>query len=161
MVKIRPIISSDLKRLAEIYAAVYRDFKTGEEWSEEAAYKLLDYYFKKQPDLAFLAENDSELIGGFLSAIKPWYDGNHLFDGEIFVATDFQKKGVGSLLVKEMFKIALEKYQVVAWDAYTFSSFDHPLKWYKSLGFEVCPGLVMFSGDVSKALNKISHRLPG
>ena len=159
MLKIRQATSADLNELAAVYASVYRDFKTGEDWTEEAAYKLLEHYLKNQPDLAFLAEENGKLIGGFLAAIKPWYDGNHLFDGEIFVVTAFQKKGVGTLLAKEMFRVSLEKYQAVAWDAYTFSSFEHPLKWYKSLGFEVCPGLVMFSGNIEDALDKINRKL--
>lgn len=146
---------ADLKSLATIYCEVYRVFDVGEQWDESSAYKLLEYWFHKQPDLAFVAEIEGNLVGAFIAGIKPWWDGNHLIDGELFVHPDNQSQGVGTQLSRKMFETALEKYQATVWDTYTFAKHDFPLKWYKSLGFEPNEDWIMISGDLRQALAKL------
>mgnify|MGYP001581110235 CR=1 FL=1 len=99
-------------------------------------------------------EVDGKIVGGFIAGIKPWWNGNHLVDGEIFVHPEFQKKGVGNALSKIMFKRAIEKYDAKVWDTYTFRG-KFPLKWYKKLGFEEINEWTMISGDIRKALGKL------
>src|SRR3989344_2446360 len=98
--KIRRIQRKDLTKLAEVYNFVYKKFNIGERWTKKSAYKLLEYWLKRQPDLCFLAEYNNIIVGGFVVGIKPWWDGNHLVDGEIFVHPHYQKKGIGSALLK-------------------------------------------------------------
>lgn len=128
MIKTRLIEEKDLKELAEIFKKVYDTFDVGEDWSLEQAYKLLKYWFDIQPDLAYLAEVDNKIVGGFVIGVKPWTDGNRLLDGEVFVHPDYQAQGVGSELLKSVFKVAIEKYNVTIWDAVTFRGQDFPLR---------------------------------
>lgn len=116
-IAIRPMKKSDLKKLAEIYVTVYDAVDIGEHWSPKAAEELLAYWLKKQPDLAFVAQSKGELVGAFVAGVKPWWDGFHLTDGEIFVRPDFQKKGVGTKLSIALYAKALEKYNAVSFDA--------------------------------------------
>ena len=143
---------SDLDALSKIYAEVYRVFDVGEKWTQESAYSLLNYWLNRQPDLCFLAECDNEIVGAFVAGIKPWWNGNHLVDGEIFVDPQYQKRGIGKELTKTMFKNAIEKYNVKMVDGITFKRFDYPLSWYKSLGIQEVEDLVVISGDIIKAL---------
>ena len=152
---IRPVRKEDLSTLGEIFAKVYEVFDVGERWNKESATRLMEYWFDKQPDLAFLAEWNGKVVGGFFSAIKPWWDGNHLFDGEIFVHPDYQNKGIGKELFKKMFKEAMDKYDAKVLDAFTFNGSEYPLNWYKKIGFHEIKEWTMFSGDIKKILENL------
>ncbi len=156
-IKIRPMKEADLGKLSKIYSEVYEAFDVGEKWTEKTAFELLRHWLKRQPDLAFVAECNGEIVGGFVAGIKPWWDGNHLFDGEIFVHPKHQKSGIGTALSKTMFNEAIKKYDAKFWDAYTFKKHDFPLKWYKSIGFEEIKEWTMIGGDLRKALKKLGE----
>ena len=148
---IRHINEKDLGTLAEIYNQTYAVFDVGENWTKVTAYKMLQYWLKRAPDLCFLAEYDQKIVGAFLVGIKPWWDGNHLVDGEIFVHPNYQKKGIGTALLKFVFQYALEKYNVVRWDTYTVKN-KYPLKWYQSLGFQEIKEWIMISAEPKEVL---------
>jgi len=148
----------DLPRLAKIFVQVYTVFDVGEHWTIGSAQQLLSYWLKKQPDLAFVAECDGRAVGAFVAGIKPWWDGNHLSDGELFVHPAYQKKGIGTKLSIVLYQKAWKKYKVVSFDAYTFKKTKFPLSWYKSLGFEVNSDWVMISGDLKKILPKLMKK---
>ncbi len=152
---VRLMEKKDLDRLAEIYVEVYTAFDVGEKWTKKAAYNLLDFWLRHQPDLAFVAEYKGAIVGALVAGIKPWLDGNHLFDGEIFVHPEYQNKGIGKVLTKALLRKGLEKYKVTEWDAFTFRNFDFPLSWYKKLGFQEIKELVMISGDAKEALKRL------
>ncbi len=152
--QIRTMNKKDLKRLAQIYVEVYTKFDVGERWTEEAAYNLLKHYYNRQPDLAFVADLDGKSVGAFIACIKPWWDGNHLSEGEIFVHPDYQAKGVGSKLSEVMFETAIEKYDATVWDTITFKG-KYPEKWYKKLGFVPIKEWSLISGDMREALKRI------
>ncbi len=152
--KIREIKEHDLGKLSEIYAEVYRVFDIGERWTAQKARVLLRYWLKKQPDLALLAEIDREIVGGFVVGVKPWWDGNHLVDGEIFVHPDYQRKGIGAKLLEAMLERADKKYDAVRFDTFTFR--DSPaLKWYKSIGFREITEWAIIGGDVKTVLGHL------
>ncbi len=157
-INIRPMQKEDLSRLAEIYVEVYKQFDVGEHWTLNTAKRLLSYWLEKQPDLALVAEYDGQVVGAFVVGIKPWWDGNHLVDGEIFVHPKYQKEGIGTELSKVLYKKALEKYKVTSFDAYTFKKTKFPLNWYNSQGFTVNEDWVMISGNVKSVLSKLQKK---
>ena len=148
----------DLQRLAEIYVKVYTVFDVGERWTVKQARKLCSYWLKRQPDLAFVAVIEGEVVGAFISSIISWNDGNRLADGELFVHPDYQKKGVGTRLCITLYKKALEKYDVTFFDAATFKNREFPLQWYLSQGFEVHKEWTLISGDVKKILSTLEAK---
>jgi len=154
-IKVRQMQKQDLQQLSEIYTIVYQKFDVGERWTPESSKELLSYWFDKQPDLALVAEFDEKIVGAFVAGVKPWWDGNHLVDGEIFVHPDYQKKGIGTELSKAIYKIALEKYKVVRFDTYTFKKTNFPLSWYKSQGFTENKEWAMIEGDVKSILSNL------
>lgn len=113
------------------------------------------HWFKRQPDLAFVAECDGKPVGAFVSGIKPWWDGNRLFDGEIFVDLAYQKRGIGTLLAKAMYAAAVKKYNATVFEAVTFRKSKHPLSWYRAQGFKPESKLVLISGSLVKARKKL------
>jgi len=153
--KIRNITKKDLDKLAEIYTETYKVFEVGEKWTKKSSYGLLEYWLKRQPDLCFLAEYNGKIVGAFVAGVKPWWDGNHLVDGEIFIHPDYQNKGIGKALSKYMYETAINKYQVVRFDTYTFKMTKFPLSWYKSQGFEEIDEWTMISADLKEVLKNL------
>jgi len=158
MINIRQIKKSDLDKLAKIYSIVYKRFDIGEKWTPKTAKKLLYYWFKKQPDLFFLAEYNSKIVGGFVAGVKPWWDGNHLSDGEIFVRPNYQKKGIATKLSIALYKKALKKYKIVCFDGFTFKKTKFPLSWYLSQGFIQNKDWTMISGDINSILLNLKNK---
>ncbi|MFH0869877.1 MAG: GNAT family N-acetyltransferase [archaeon] len=156
--KIRQMKRTDLKELSRLYVKVYVCFDVGERWDIKSAHALLLHWFKRQPDLCFVAELKGRLAGAFVTGIKPWCDGNHLFDGEVFVDPDVQAKGIGTELSIAVYEKAVKKYKAVCFEATTFKLKKHPLSWYKSLGFKEVDYLTLISGDLKEALGKLKAR---
>lgn len=142
----------DISTLAKIYVLAFRG--VGEKWTRKSASVLLKYWLRKQPDLSLVAEYNGKLAGAFVAGVKPWWNGNHLFDGEIFVHPKYQKIGIGTELMKVMFKKAIKKYNIGKWYTFTFKN-DFPLKWYKSLGFRETDRWIIIAGDARKTLKKL------
>ncbi len=157
MLNIRSMKKEDLATLGEVFTAVYTAFDIGERWEKDSATRLIEYWFRKQPDLAFVAEYNGQIVGAFLSAIKPWWDGNHLFDGEVFVHPDFQNKKIGGALLKRMLIESVEKYDAKVFDAFTFNGTEYPLKWYKKIGFHEVKEWTMFSGNIQEVLKGLTN----
>jgi len=152
---IRSSKKSDFKTLAKIYVKAYNPLNIGEEWDNESAEKLLRHLYNDQPDLTFTAEYKGKIVGLINAIVKPWWDGNHLTDGELFVDPEYQKKGIGKKLVKYLFKKAKDKYNAVCWDTFTHVVHDHPLIWYKSMGFEIIKEWQMITGNINKVLKNL------
>lgn len=161
-ITIRQIQKKDLKKLAEIYTVVYQKFDEKnkcfkERWTIESSKKLLKHFFDRQQDLGFVAECNKKIVGAFIVEIMPWWDGNHLKNGEIFIHPDYQKQGIGTKLLEKVYKKAIKKYNVISFDTFTFRKEEFPLNWYKSHGFKVSDEFVMISGNVRIMLNKLKN----
>ena len=152
---IRTINKNDLKVLAKIYSQAYNSLDVGENWSTEASYKLLDYLLNRKPSIAFLAESDNKIIGGIIAAVKPWWDGNHLVDGEFFVNPQHQGKGIGKKLMLKLCETAIKEYNITCLDATTFRNKNFPLNWYKSLGFREVKEWVIISANPKEILESL------
>ena len=144
---IRRTQKKDLPKVIELFVRMFK-------WSPMRAKAFMGYWLRIQPDLAFLAGEKKEIIGAIFVGVKPLWDGNHLFDGEIFVSPAAQRKGIGSALVNKMLNIAIKKYHVTSWEAFTFRTKGHPLGWHKKLGFVENKKWIMISGRAKKIQQK-------
>ncbi len=151
----RPITNDDLQQLAVVYMRVFEDPELNEHWTEESAHALLADWYKRQPDLALAAACDDRLVGGFVVGIRPWWDGNHLVDGELFVDPEYQGRGIGRELVRQTLKTAVQRYSPVVWESYTFHGQEFPLSWYKRLGFREIQEWVMIRADVAELITRL------
>jgi GNAT superfamily N-acetyltransferase len=151
--KVRQIHESDLPALGRAYVNSFKEVDPSEEWTEERAVALLKFIYSKQPDLSFLVEDNGEIGGGALGMIKPWWDGNHLVETELFLVPAFQNKGIGTALFLHFLQFAVEKYQVNIMESLTFKNLDFPLSWYVRLGFEPKSEWQVMFGDVKTVIN--------
>ncbi|HNT29837.1 MAG TPA: GNAT family N-acetyltransferase [bacterium] len=154
MVTLRPVQQTDIPALANWYVEAFSARHTEERWNQQSASRLLEYWLERQPDLFFLAELDGVVAGAICAAIKPWWDGNHLVDGEFFVAPDWQQQGIGRQLFKMLMSEAYQRYEIVAFDSLTFAG-GFPLSWYKQLGFRVPESIVVITGNPQMILTHL------
>lgn len=158
MVHIRLIKENDLECIAQIYCDSYNSLDIGEHWNIQSANKLMHFFYSSQSDLFFCAESNKDIVGATVAIVKPWWDGNHLTDGEIFVAPNTQQKGIGTQLLKTLFSEAKKHYSAKSWDTFTHIIHDHPLSWYKKLGFSQISHWTMITGDIDKVLATIESK---
>lgn len=161
--KVRSIKKEDIEALSGVYVRAFPEQATGETWSFEAASSLLTYWLGRQSDLAYLALCDNgKIAGAFFVGIRPWWDGNHLVDGEIFVDPEFQGQGIATLLLEEVLLKAKEKYNPVCFQTYTFRDSDKeknsPLSWYKRLGFDEIEEWTMIRADFNNLMKNLEQR---
>jgi GNAT superfamily N-acetyltransferase len=157
--------ANDLSALSSIYVRALEN--SAERWNEQSALALLSDWLRRQPDLAFVAEvevveklqakdsGETALAGGFVLGVRPWWDGNHLVDGELFVDPTFARRGIATLLLRHALGIAEAKYSPVVWDTYTFVEQGFPLNWYERLGFQTIDEWVMIRADVKQLIAKL------
>ena len=150
-IKIRLIRHNELREAAKVYAKAFNNSNVGEEWTEESAFRLLNCLIKKQEDLSFIGE----IVGGYFATIKPWWDGNHLTDAELFVNPSYQKLGVGKKLCIKMYETALDKYKISIVEASTFKNKAFPLSWHKKVGFQESKDLILIDGNPKEILKNL------
>ena len=97
----------DINTIAEFYADYYSNSVLQEKWTKESAVKLFRYFYNQNKDLFFIAYDGDKPVGIITSVLKPWWDGNHLEDGEVFVIGEYRKKGIAKLLFKALFECAV------------------------------------------------------
>lgn len=148
--------NEDLETIAEKYADYYNNSVLGENWTKETVLKMFQYFYNQASDLCFLAYDKDEPIGIIMTALKPWWDGMHLEDGEVFVCEEYRHGGVAKSLFKKLFEYAIENYNATVLEAHTYEDENgFPYCWYKKLGFETIDDWKIISGDIRKIKEKL------
>lgn len=91
-----------------------------------------------------------------MTCLKPWWDGMHLEDGELFVLKEYRQMGIAKNLIKTLFEYAIEKYDATMLEAHTYEDENgFPYCWYKKLGFETIDDWKIINGDIKKIVKKL------
>lgn len=147
---------TDLEIIAEEYTNYYNNSVLEEKWTYQTAIELFRYFYRVAPDLFFVAYVVDIPVGVIMFSLKPWWDGMHLEDGEVFVCKEYQQLGIAKRLFKKLFEYAIEKYDVTTVEAHTYEDENgFPYCWYKRLGFETVDDWKIISGDIKKIVNKL------
>lgn len=153
---IRNVKYSDIKSLAPIYKELYDDADIGEFWSINSAEKLLLYWYEKQKDLFFVAEEDGKPVGAIMSGVKPWFDGNRLNDTEIFVSKDYQHRNIAKELYRKHLEEAVKKHSCTIIEFHTYGNeTEFPQKWYKKIGFKKDEELIIMNANIKEVIEKL------
>ena len=95
-------------------------------------------------------------MGAIVSGIKPWFDGNRLIDGEVFVSSKYQGKHIAKDLFIIHFETAISKYNVKTMEFHTYGDeTEFPQNWYNRIGFKKDNELIIMSGDLKEVLNNL------
>lgn len=152
---IRKVAKHDFPTLARVYVRAYNTLNIGEHWDAKSAQHLLKRLHNEQTDLFFVVTYKTKVIGAIAAVIKPWWDGNHMTDGELFVEPAYQRQGIGKHLIRHLFLAGKKKHNATQWHTFTHVVHAHPLSWYKRMGFEQIKEWTMISGDVGKVLKNL------
>lgn len=157
--KIRSAKSSDIPGMAAAYVAAFKDVDPSELWTHESAAELVRFLLRSQPDLSFVAELEDKIVGGISGMAKPWWDGCHLVQTEIFLAPKGQRKGIGSALFYHFLRVARTKYKATHMEAITFKGLDFPSSWYLQLGFTDKDDWKVVFGEVKTLEEKLARKV--
>lgn len=157
--QIIPTTEDQLDELGAVYLRALAD-NPDEHWQLAQARALLADWWHRQSDLFMSARNEhGVLVGGFVVGVRPWWDGNHLVDGELFVDPQFQQEGVAKQLILAVLEKAKKRYApLLNWDTYTFRNEGFPLNWYRRLGFTEIEEWVMIRADVDAVVANLSQQ---
>lgn len=160
MITFKEVKEKDLSILASLYSVIYLNIKMGETWTYPTALSYMQYFYHYQPDLFICAYDDDIPIAAIMSTLKPYYDGLHLTETELFVSEDYRGQSIGKKLLEMHFELAIAKYDASHIDAITYiNNPDSPLDWYKKIGLEPNPNLVVLNGNLEDCLKKIREEL--
>ena len=158
----RKVVISNLKRiedleiLAECYATYYQNSVLEEKWSKETVVRLFHYFYDQTPDLFFVADDEDKPVGVIMTLLKPWWDGMHLEDTELFVCLEYRRQGIAKMLFKKLFEYASSQYNVTVLEAHTYEDENgFPYCWYKRIGFETIDDWKIISGDIETIMNQL------
>lgn len=90
----------DLNNCSKLYKEVFSDEPWNDEWitiSQVRSY--LKQLIKNPVFRGYVVYQDSKLVAACLGHERSWWDGNEFFIDEFFVSSEFQGRGIGSLLM--------------------------------------------------------------
>ncbi len=154
--KIQIATSNDLPQCAKILMDIYNSNVLNEGWTTESSNAICQYYFKKQPDLFFVAKDKGVVVGFTFSYIKPWADGNQLMIEEISVKEDHRKQGIAKNLLKTLLVKAKKDYNITCANGTTYLGENNmPFSWYERIGFEKVDDLFLIQGKTDEIISKL------
>jgi hypothetical protein len=158
-VAVRLAKPADFQALSKLYADFYNDLDDlGERWTKDAARKFISHFYTRQRDLMFLAEDQKshEVVGLVMAAVQPWWDGNHLVEGELLVRADYRAHpAYATQLVSALLQTAEASYQAITWDTIAPTTPGHPFNYFQQLGFSEVPHWRAVRGDVRAILGQL------
>lgn len=152
---IRQATSKDIPALCSTYLAAFKEVDPSEIWTEGQAAELVKFFLRAQADLAFVAEHNGKIVGGICGLAKPWWDGVHLVQTEIFLDPSAQRKGIGTRLFLHYLEEAARLYNATNMEAITFKGLEFPSSWYVELGFEDKADWKIIFGDVQAVTRRL------
>lgn len=160
MISFKEVKEKDLPILASLYSVIYLNIKMGETWTYSTALSYMQYFYHYQPDLFICAYDNDIPIAAIMSTLKPYYDGIHLTETELFVSEDYRGQNIEKKLLEMHFELAIAKYDASHIDAITYiNNTNSPLNWYKKIGLETSNNLVVLHGNLKNCLEKIKEEL--
>jgi GNAT superfamily N-acetyltransferase len=152
---IKPVEQCDIESIANLYIEVYAIANPVEKWNTESARAFVEHFFTLSPDLFFIGKDNDVVIAGAWGVIKPWWNGNKLYDIELFIKPDYQGHGYSRLLFKRLFETAIAKYKAIFAEAITFNDRIFPINYYERIGFDKSKQLTLIEGNVADILDKL------
>ncbi len=99
---IRAMKPEDIDVCADILCSVYNNEMWQCRWSKEVAMEYLTDFFNMQKFIGYVLEEEDIIIGGLFAHEKVWWNNSEVFIEEMFVKPEYQRKGYGSILLKQV-----------------------------------------------------------
>jgi ribosomal protein S18 acetylase RimI-like enzyme len=139
MIRIREFRMNDYGKILELWKAAGLIIRPGDE-REGIELKL-----QRDPDLFLIAEDSDEILGVVMGA----WDGRRGWINHLAIRPDQQRKGMGTLLIRELEK-RLTRKGARKINAQIYQSNSKSLAFFKAIGYEVQSDLIMIGKMVKK-----------
>jgi hypothetical protein len=157
---IRLATEQDIFRLSRLYLHAYNGMDTlGERWTVKSAHRFIAHFYRRQPDLFFVAEKHGKIVGAAVAAVQPWWDGYHLVEGEVILDPSFEPSEadlINRLLLRKLLNTASHQYNVVSWDTIIPTVPEHPLANFEHIGFTKVLHWAAVTGDTHIILKHLN-----
>ncbi|MBE5866271.1 MAG: GNAT family N-acetyltransferase [Lachnospiraceae bacterium] len=132
---IRIMKSEDLPACAEILCSVYNNELWKCRWSKEKAVEYLTEFYHSQKFLGYVMEEKDAVFGAIFVHEKVWWNNSEVFVEEMFVSPKLQRKGYGTMLLKQVEDYVKEKG--LAGITLSTNKYAPAPNFYRKNGFEV------------------------
>lgn len=106
---IRKMELPDIAPCAKILCRVYNNELWQCHWTDQTAAEYLTDFFVLKKFVGYVLEDENEIIGGIFAHEKVWWNNSEIFVEEMFIKPEQQRKGYGSMLIKQIEKYVTEK----------------------------------------------------
>ncbi len=100
MVTFRQMFKEDISSVTPLYVEYWNG--TGDEWTEELAYKRIWQVLGSPDSYCIIAENGGKAIGFAMGRYETFANATAYNLVEIVVAKDWQNKGIGTKMMEEL-----------------------------------------------------------
>lgn len=105
---IREMELKDMAAVLPIYISYYNEQEEGR-WNENTAAKRIHQVLSMEDSYGLIAENENNVLGFVMGYFKQYDDIIGYTLDEIIIAYEFQNKGIGSMLLRELEQRVKEK----------------------------------------------------
>lgn len=98
--KLRELFMNDVPIVANVYVKAYAEEDWNEKWDCEDAAQRINEIVSSPQCKGVVCELEGKIVGCILFEILTWHTGKQLEIKEIFVAPDFQRRGIGKKLLE-------------------------------------------------------------
>lgn len=133
---IRSLKPEDIPACAEIMCSVYNNELWQCKWSQETAAQYLTDYVNMPKFVGYVLVEDGVLVGAIYAHEKVWWNNSEVFVEEMFVKPDLQRKGYGTMLLKQVEGYVKDKG--LAGITLSTNKYAPAPKFYQKNGFTDC-----------------------
>jgi len=167
--EIRQATAQDIPEIGQLFSKVYTT-KSFKDFTPEKAIEAMRWLFNRCPEVAFVAVEDGKIVGAHLAGSKPWFDGIHIVDGELFIDEKYRGQHIGLKLTQHYLNAA-KKLGAVSVDGISFVPAPNSenrwdiapqffnLAWHEKNGFYRIDQMAVISGDIDELIQKTNERL--
>ena len=143
---IRKMEKADITACADILCSVYNNELWQCRWSRETASAYLTDFFNMAKFVGYVGVEDGEIVGGIFAHEKVWWNNSEVFVEEMFIKPQLQRKGLGSLLLKQVEEYVREKG--LAGITLSTNKYAPAPNFYRKNGFADCKHVLFMAKEV-------------
>ena len=142
------LIDEHVPACAEMMCGVYNNEMWQCHWDLETASEYLMDLVESNKFVGFVVEDQNEIVGAMFCKEKIWWNASELYIEEMFVTPKLQRQGIGTMLIQEAEKYAVE--HSLAGFTLNTNRFAPAPKFYEKNGFQTNEAVILMYKECSR-----------